>query len=669
MSGLSEPNEQQSQNVRPYRADVDGLRAVAILLVAAFHASSHWVPAGFVGVDVFFVISGYLITGILLSDLERNKFSYKEFYARRVRRIFPALALTLFVTIAVARVIMLPAEFAALTNDAIAGVLFASNLHILAGKGYFHSFLPSGLEHLWSIAVEEQFYVIWPVLVATLYSRGERALRAVLWLIMASSFALNLALVGTRPEAAYLLPFTRAWQLAAGAQLAASQSRRGSTGRLRERLAGMFAFTAVRELASLLGIALIFAATFRLNEVGYPGWYALVPTAGTLLLIAAGPQALFNRYALSSKPAVTLGLISYPLYLWHWPILTYLCKFQLGEAWIGSRMLLRAACILAAVVLAALTYYLLEKPLRKKNARAACIPIAASLLLLVPFGLLLRGTAEWTASLQPGMQRLAELHEHALDTIRVEHCLLDLNQPASMLSSECIEPADGSGKPLIALMGDSLVLHLHMGLRQVLGNDYRISRLTAATCRPLLNDDPTNNPRCHEIVPQFIERVKELQPQILLVGANWFDNQGSKLDETLGVLTKTLNARIIVIGRTHEWQLPLYARFRIDALKDSAWQPPERLPLENFPPNITRETAHRVDAMVRAVAEKHGVEFFSVYDSLCDDSGCLATVPAVNDDGRKELTSWDALHFTAGASVVIARDFARQFQLDGKPGR
>lgn len=200
-----------------YRADIDGIRSVAVLSVVLFHAFPKLVPGGFAGVDAFFVISGYLITGIIVTDLDAGSFSFIEFYKRRVRRLFPALVVVLAVTLALGFWLSLPQQLASLAKNAIASTLFSANLMLLSETGYFDidaSLKP--LLHLWSLGVEEQFYLVWPV-VLTLTPRRFRL--AVTVLVMAGSFALNVALIGRYPDATFYLPFTRVWELMAGAIL------------------------------------------------------------------------------------------------------------------------------------------------------------------------------------------------------------------------------------------------------------------------------------------------------------------------------------------------------------------------------------------------------------------------------------------------------------------
>lgn len=337
-----------------YRPDVDGLRALAVSAVLAFHAFPHALPGGFAGVDVFFVISGFLITGILLAELEAGRFSLGGFYWRRVRRIFPALLLVLAATLALGWRVLLPDEFAALGKHVAAGAAFVSNLALWREAGYFDAaaeFKP--LLHLWSLGIEEQYYLLWPVMLYA-FSRSRRALPAMILAVGVASFALNIALVGSHPTWAFYLPVTRFWELLGGSALAFL------AGRTKYRLPQGNA-------ASLAGVALIVAGLVLLDrDRAFPGWWALLPVGGTMLVIAAGPHAWLNRRIFSNRAVVYVGLISYPLYLWHWPLLAYARIIHGGEA----PAALRLALLAIAMLLSVLTYELVEKPIRSARLRS-----------------------------------------------------------------------------------------------------------------------------------------------------------------------------------------------------------------------------------------------------------------------------------------------------------
>lgn len=354
-----------------YRSDIDGLRAIAVSVVVLFHAFPAKIRGGFVGVDIFFVISGYLITSILVSELQTQRFSIARFYERRIRRIFPALSLVILATCIAGWMVLLPDEFRRLGRHVVAGITFASNFAFWSESGYFD--VAAEMKptlHFWSLAIEEQFYLAWPLLLAVLPHRN-RQLGLVAVALIAVSFAVNVALVQSGASiAAFYSPFARAWELLAGGLLAL----RAAQSDLRPSAA---------HLQSTAAAALLLTAIFVIDErSAFPGYWALLPVAGATLYISAGPQGWFNRL-MSNRFAVWVGLISYPLYLWHWPVLSF-------QKIVGTSDNTRFSPLWAiglAVVLAWATYEFVERRFRPDRAPARGIrPLIAGMAALLSFG-------------------------------------------------------------------------------------------------------------------------------------------------------------------------------------------------------------------------------------------------------------------------------------------
>lgn len=374
-----------------YRRDIDGLRAVAVLAVVMFHAFPQILPGGFVGVDVFFVISGYLISGILFSDLQRGQFTYREFYVRRMRRIFPALALVLLACLVFGWLVLLDAEYRQLGAHGAAGAGFIANLALWRESGYFDTAAElKPLLHLWSLGIEEQFYFVWPLALALAWRR--RWTGAVLAAVMLSSFALGWWWSRRFPVGAFYLPLPRFWELALGGLLAWQSKAYGreppSDTRSIEKCAGWWArFPVAMNLLSVAGLLLLFLSTTCFDKsTRFPGVRAMVPTLGTVLVILAGERAWLNRMILSHPWMVFIGLISYPLYLWHWPLLVF-GRVLWSEI---PPVVVRIMLVLVSVVLASATYAWLEKPVRRMaeshNSRRASVLVAlASFMAVIGF--------------------------------------------------------------------------------------------------------------------------------------------------------------------------------------------------------------------------------------------------------------------------------------------
>lgn len=289
-----------------YRRDIDGLRAVAVVPVVAFHAFPEWVPGGYVGVDVFFVISGYLIGSLVFAQWDAGRFSPLAFWARRACRLLPALLLVLGAVLAAGWVLLLPDEYRMLGRHVRGGAMYLSNFVLARESGYFDVAAEAKpLLHLWSLAIEEQFYLVLPLVVVGL-GRWKRLVVPVLGALLLGSFGYGLIDTPRNPAAAYFLPQSRVWELLVGVLLARSGGAlrggaiRGGAG-----------------AAALLGMTAIMVPVMLLDRSSaFPGWWALLPVMGTVAVVASAGSG-FNRAVLSHRWLVTVGLVSYPLYLWH----------------------------------------------------------------------------------------------------------------------------------------------------------------------------------------------------------------------------------------------------------------------------------------------------------------------------------------------------------------
>ena len=354
-----------------YRADIDGLRAVAVLAVVCFHSFPGVLSGGFAGVDVFFVISGFLITGIII-ERGPEKFRFAEFYFRRVRRIFPALAIILAATFLIGWFLLFAGEFSELGRQIAFGAAFAANFLFWKEAGYFDT--ASALKpllHLWSLGVEEQFYIFWPAAVYVGWKLGLRLIQIILTVGLIS-FMMNVAQVYGDPVRAFYSPLTRFWELMMGAGLSVVGVKLNSSS--------------AKNVGSIIG-AMMIALSILMFTPGtkFPGWAALGPTLGSALIILSGETGLVNR-ALSFSPLVGIGRISYPLYLWHWPLLVFVRIASQGQSQPGLLLI----AILLSLTLAALTFTLIEKPIKKLPLK---MPIVAALAVAVVF----IGAAGWLA--------------------------------------------------------------------------------------------------------------------------------------------------------------------------------------------------------------------------------------------------------------------------------
>ena len=341
----------QAQLTHNYRSDIDGLRALAVVSVVIFHAFAWLIPGGYAGVDVFFVISGYLITTNILNGLNESTFTIQGFYQRRIRRIFPALVTMLAIVYAFGWFVLLATEYRQLGKHVGSGASFISNIILWQESGYFDtSSAVKPLTHLWSLGIEEQFYIVWPLLLWAIFKLRLHILTSTVVLAVVS-FGFGLWSLNNDVVGAYYSPINRFWELLIGAILAAVMLKRTYGDKA----------TKWQQVGSIVGLALIVFTLFSLDgQSSFPGWNALAPTVGAALMIGCGPQTLTARRIFSLRPIVWVGLISFPLYLWHWPLLTFarIISSSMPTAQV------RFGAVVLSVVLSWATYQLIEKPLR-----------------------------------------------------------------------------------------------------------------------------------------------------------------------------------------------------------------------------------------------------------------------------------------------------------------
>jgi peptidoglycan/LPS O-acetylase OafA/YrhL len=651
-----------------YRPDIDGLRAVAVLAVVAFHAFPRRLHGGFVGVDVFFVISGYLISSIIYNALRVGRFSYLEFYVRRVRRIFPALLVVLVASVALGWLLLLPDEYKQLGREVAAAAGFAANFLFWSQSDYFDAQAAiKPLLHLWSLGIEEQFYLIWPLLIAFLYARSRHV---ALWiaLLMCASFIVNALGTQDHASAMFYLPTSRFWELLSGALLAywvtfSSEGKSVADSR--------------KTVLAWCGVLLLTVAMTKINEQSaFPGYWALVPVGGTLCLIASSGSWV-NRVVLAQPALVFIGLISYPLYLWHWVLLALLRMWEYDG--IELPRAARIFAVLLSVGLAWATYELVEKPIRfgKRPAVHRLWKPAALVASMVLVGLVGLGVDRSDGVAQRYPAEIRPLAAFEFDEARRWYTEVldgqcfdqDPIDAGSELGAQCVQPADGRTK-LLVVWGDSHAASLYPGLKasQAQHPQYRLAQFTWGGCPPMLDWDSSRTPRCREFNEAALDKVTSLRPDIVLLEGDWLiylsKNGGSEAD--LAPLERTIQRlrdqgvpRVVVFGNLPVWQLPT------PRVGMKLW-------LENHDlPQRSREyldtDSLRADELVRhLVAQDQGVEFVSPIDALCDSRGCILTT----NPTRWIPVTLDSSHLTVdGSTYLLDRTAGEIFTDDDSPRR
>jgi peptidoglycan/LPS O-acetylase OafA/YrhL len=597
-----------------YRPDIDGLRAVAIAAVFVFHAKHDFLPGGFIGVDVFFVISGFLIIRIILDDLKTNTFSLTAFYARRIRRIFPALICVLAAIWAVGWHLMLPEDFQELGKQIFAGAAFSSNLLTYSQVGYFDApAITKPFLHLWSLGVEEQFYLVTPLaLIAA--ARWRLSVPWTLGVGAAASFASNVVLVRYDQAAAFYLPFTRFWELLVGGGLAYAVVH------FPRHLLRLQHWT-----VSLLGMLLIGGATLVTPFALFPGWWAVPPVFGSALVIVEGPSTAVNK-VLASSPAVAIGLISYPLYLWHWPLLV-LMREEFPSA---NRPFLVLLAI--SLALAAATYLFIERPVRALRLRPLAVGAAAMMFLIGMAGAETVRTAGLPGRYNPPFPAI----------------LLPAATPP--FGGTHAEVGNVAG-PKILVWGDSHAAHLLPGfvaLRQV--TPMRIYPQDFSDCPPTRTHPESKRQHCMDEIGKIEQRVALLQPDIAILASYWpYQDRIEGLSEPLTFLRDINVRRLIVMGYVPRWPKTLQ-KVVIQAYLENPSQPvPVRL--SNF---VRIDRA--VERYLREAAARFGARYISPMETLCNIEGCLVRV----GDKPGDLMQFDDNHLTVAGSKFFVRSIARQ---------
>ena len=502
-----------------YRLDIEGLRAIAVLAVVGFHASPNWITGGFVGVDIFFVISGYLITSNIRAGLSNDAFSIGDFYSRRIRRIFPALSLVLVFCAVLGWFYMLALEYRSLGKHIAGAASFIENILYYNEQGYFdESSLNKPLLQLWSLGVEEQFYLAWP-LILWWGTRARLSLPAVILTVIAVSFVINASGGVAGSVSSFFLVQSRIWELALGGLIAlpgfqrlaipgvafsSSHAQRSGAETLRHY---------VYQAAPFAGLLLILASILTFTkDFWFPGWWALMPTLGALLVIAGNPASIVSRHVLSNRILVWFGKISFPLYLWHWVLLSFLFIIM-PEAFNRTGRLI---AILVSIGLSWLTYRYLETPFRANSSTRKKVTILTTCMaILFAFGL--------SAFLTNGFPE----RSFARKFTSIESAISDWQYPKGLIE----RTVDGQGflassiaPPTILFIGDSHINQyqprIHRLFEQNRMPDYAF--LTYNGCPPIPDVYEDKHPTCIDFISKIDATLKALPSiKVVVIGGCW----------------------------------------------------------------------------------------------------------------------------------------------------
>lgn len=628
---------------RKYREDIDWLRAIAVLSVALFHWVVPPFRGGFVGVDVFFVISGFLITQIIEAEAGRGEFSFTSFYERRVRRLMPALYVMLAAAVIPSFYLFLPEERIDLFKTIAATVTFTSNFYFWSQSGYFGGVAgEKPLLHTWSLSVEEQFYLVLPLFILLLFKwhadrEGRRKTLLIgLGVAALASFALSeWMILSDRVSTAFYFSPPRAWEFLLGSLIAVEGFPVSNN-------------IHVKRGARLAGLALILIGVFGYRpDMAFPGLSALLPCAGAALFIWAGMGSSAPQRAIWSPIAFAgfIGKISYSFYLWHWPLYLYVFFAKQHTPLTRPEKLV---LFLATLAISSLSYWLVEKPVRNRQllSRRTVLAMAtvASVVLVVSSGIGIRTTN--LSAYDPAMRIRAS--QPYPDWYRANLCLVEKWRDYS--DRACLTP--DPTKKNILLWGDSAATQYMLPLRQAFDPaKVNIMQATGAACRATLTPLPDETPVCIALREHLVDFFKTNRPDMVIISGVRLvesDDRGFKvmIDAYLNIIREMRKRGIpvLVIGPSLEYR----GRLPIQLLRDRA-------------ANITPRAADLIqpklferDEMVRqAIPKEDGVRFVSVVDSACHNGECPFLMP----DGTP--VAIDHVHMSTEAAVVIGRPVAQ----------
>jgi peptidoglycan/LPS O-acetylase OafA/YrhL len=623
-----------------YRPDIDGLRAIAVGCVVIFHAFPRWMPGGFVGVDVFFVISGFLISGIILRNLANESFTFAGFYAGRIRRILPSLVLTLAATWALGWFVLSSADYETLGRHILAASTFVSNFILGQEQGYFAASATSKpLLHLWSLAIEEQFYLIWP---ATLYLiwRLRLSPTPILLGLIVISFGWSVTASLERSVWSFYSPQTRLWELAIGALLACGMT---PAAELRDRYR-------LGNLLALAGLVSIGVSTFGFDATSpYPSWRAMLPVGGAALLVLAGPGAWINQRMLSRDGVVLVGLISYPLYLFHWPLLSFASVAAGGE----PSAIVRCAIVTASFAAAWASYQFVEKPIRFRNysgmAGRRYVPatLVACLCAMGVVGLFTERTDGFVGRFPEAIRHLAN-YKFDVAAYR-QRCLILLDADQRAFDT-CVDD-DWATRPLLMLWGDSHAAHLYPGLKEIQQDaGFSLAQFTAGACPPAAIEVSVRV-ACPQINEFVLGKIKELRPSVVIMAASWWSYPQAQYEALSASISKVKEAGIEgiwIVGPVPAWNPSLPSRL-VEFYQSSV---PKRIPYRMQGAAKFTE----IEQILRGKAARFDVGFISATEVMCNMEGCLTRT----GEGPEHVVAWDEAHLTkAGSRVLADKIYAR----------
>lgn len=632
-----------------YQPHIDGLRAIAVLSVLVFHLDKSWLPGGFVGVDIFFVISGYLITSILTREIDQKRFSLKHFYTRRIKRILPVYFTVAASSLITGIIILAPSELIKVAESLLASVVFLSNYYFYFNVGYFGGqadLMP--LIHMWSLAVEEQFYIFWPIVLMILAAIASPLWRTVvIWAIFLSSFIISLMLSSSHPDFSYYAIMTRTYELMVGALFAIYMER----AKALPKVSVWMAFA-----------TLILSVIFIRQSMAFPGWIALLPCVATGTLIVKGQESRGVSRFLSAPFMVWVGLLSYSLYMWHWPVISFMRHY-----FIELEMQHILFAIVVTFALSMISRHLIEKPMMVSSAS-----FKRSFLLVYILPATILVSVSWFIISNDGVySRYSNDEQTLLRTSEAvgHHCArslpYDKPNPDCLIGEEKTEP-----KAKVLLWGDSHANHF-FNTAKVASTSMPVTfeLVSFAGCpsiRGVFRVNRAYSVKCYEHNEAVWEKlVKNGDFDAIVLASNWANYpRGNNLGDNEDMSVSTENSSRAFFSNMSNMisDMALLEKpfFIIDSVPNFPFNPARcninrKLLGQNRDCNLEESEYKQGKAefttfIMQEVNDKRNVHFVSLDDALCEKGVCLSA-----KDG-KALYS-DSNHLSEYGSKYVASEF------------
>ncbi len=615
-----------------YRADIDGLRAIAVMSVVIYHAFPALVPGGFIGVDIFFVISGFLISGIIIKNIQSDSFSIIDFYKRRVKRIFPSLSVMLLTVAIAGYFIMMPADYSVLGKHLISSSLSFQNLMLLSESGYFDSSSElKPLLHLWSLGVEEQFYLLWPVMLIGLCKISKRIIAPIL-VITTISFIWCYIETSIDQSWAFYAPWFRFWELSIGGVIYLISKKINTK-------------PSVTEFISIFSFSLLFLSIYLINNsIPFPSYVAILPVLSSALIIAFCNGTVISNSLLSNKVFVWIGKISYPLYIWHWPLLSfyfYAYPSSSGQEDTYIRLLL----IISSMFLASITYYFIENKIRYTKgikSTLSVVVLCLFMILMSIYGFVVYKTDGFKDRMSGKISLISgDINFNWKDGVRGGVCHIMDDIDAEKLTNnrnDCVS----KNRNQIFLWGDSHAGASYPGVNDLaIRNGLNVSQITGAKRVPFKGSSNIADEQYREA----INYIGDIKPLFVFLDARWTvhgkpKDVFPKLENTINEIKERSPETVIyVIGPAPEWHDNLQKILYVMAVHG------EYLP--KYTKNSMNEWVIKFDREFRSLLSNSGIHYISLIDVMCNDDGCITNI-----NGNPEtITAIDYGHLSKYASI------------------